>query len=716
LHLAKRRVDVLRVIVVGGGIGGMAAAVALERAGCDPLVLERADELREVGAGLNVAANAVKALRHLGLEDVLRARGTESKGALIASLETNEQIVFAEEEEHFQIHRADLLAGLRGALAPDRVRLDSEVAAIEQDAGGVSVTLVDGETVTGDVLIGADGIHSVTRDALVGPHEPRFTGYVAWRAVFPSARLPHYAVQRNWGWAGPGRSAFFYPVRSYELLAFVANVPAAEVTRESWSLSGDVDELRRSLAGSCEQVLEIVDAIDEAFLTGLYFRDPLPAWSVGRATLLGDAAHAAGPFLGQGAAMALEDAVTLAACVGRRPDDVPAALAEYEARRRPRTSRFQVTVRLFQEFLHEREPARIAARAMRARGAQRLDPLWGGGSAFIVRHDPVVALGSPVEELNRAAGVPTWQPSRPQARRAFGLWAEALDAEDRALDWPGERDGYERFLARISPAAADLAVTELELGGVAALEIVPPGGEQGPLVLHLHGGGYVLGSARSSVGLAGRLARALGGVAVTVDYRRSPEHAAGAAVEDALSAYAALAERYPGRRIVLSGEDAGAGLALAAAVELGERAIPAPAMLYLLSPFCDLALTSPSIDANGSRDPWLSRDLLVVFAGSYIQAQDPTSAEVSPINADLRGLPPMLIHAAADEVLADDATRLARRAADQGVEVSVRLFDDTVHAFALFDFLPETDEALADLAAFSTSHVSAASTTEGRSR
>jgi salicylate hydroxylase len=212
------------------------------------------------------------------------------------------------------------------------------------------------------------------------------------------------------------------------------------------------------------------------------------------------------------------------------------------------------------------------------------------------------------------------------------------------------------------------------------------------------------------------LARALGGVAMTVDYRRSPEHAAGAAVEDVLSAYAALAERYPGRRIVLSGEDAGAGLALAAAVELGELAISAPAMLYLLSPFCDLALTSPSIDANGSRDPWLSRDLLVVFAGSYIQAQDPTSAQVSPINADLGGLPPMLIHAAADEVLADDATRLARRAADQGVEVSVRLFDDTVHAFALFDFLPETDEALADLAAFSTSHVCASSTTEGRSR
>jgi salicylate hydroxylase len=286
------------------------------------------------------------------------------------------------------------------------------------------------------------------------------------------------------------------------------------------------------------------------------------------------------------------------------------------------------------------------------------------------------------------------------------MWSAALSFDDRPT-WRNQRAGYQRFLSESFPAPGDLLVEELDCNGVAALRVTPPGsGTDGPVLLHLHGGGFVLGSARSSVELAGRLARAVDGTALVVDYRLSPENAYPAALDDALTAYRWLVAQQDGAgRILVTGEDAGGGLAISLACALRDAGEPLPAAIYVVSPFCDLSLTSASIDT--AADPWLNRELLTDFGASYIQAADPRAALVSPVHADLTGLPPLLIHAAAGEALADDARRLSASAARAGVDVTLTMFPDTVHSFVLFDFLPETADALKQLVALTKQHARA---------
>jgi salicylate hydroxylase len=213
--------------------------------------------------------------------------------------------------------------------------------------------------------------------------------------------------------------------------------------------------------------------------------------------------------------------------------------------------------------------------------------------------------------------------------------------------------------------------------------------------MHLHGGGFVFGSAEASVDLTGRLAREIGGFGLTVDYRLAPEHPFPAAVEDALTAYRWLRERHPDAPILLSGECAGGNLAIALAVSLREAGDALPQGIHVVSPFCDLTVTAPSIHANAGSDPWLNHGALLALAGSYIAATEPETALVSPIHADLSGLPPLYIAAAAGETLRDDATRLADAARDAGVSVTLELIDDTVHSFVLFDNLAESRRVIA---------------------
>ena len=218
-------------------------------------------------------------------------------------------------------------------------------------------------------------------------------------------------------------------------------------------------------------------------------------------------------------------------------------------------------------------------------------------------------------------------------------------------------------------------------------------------MLHLHGGGYTMGSAQGAVDLASRLAAAVGGWALVPDYRLAPEHAFPAALDDVVAAYLWLVREHGPERIVVSGEDAGGGLAVALAVRLRDAGEPLPAALHVVSPFCDLTVTRPSAIATPSGDPWLGRDRLRVLAASYIHTTDPADPLVSPVLADLRGLPPLLIQAAAGEALADDARGLAAAAEAAGVDVTLELVEDSVHSFVLFDFLPETEAALEALSA-----------------
>ena len=224
------------------------------------------------------------------------------------------------------------------------------------------------------------------------------------------------------------------------------------------------------------------------------------------------------------------------------------------------------------------------------------------------------------------------------------------------------------------------------------------------MVLHLHGGGYVMGSAQLAAPLAGRLAEAAGGWSLVPDYRLAPEHPFPAALLDVMAAYRWLAREYPQAPILVSGECAGGGLALSLALALRDsRTRPAsrmPAGIHVVSPFCDLALSAENLGPAADSDPWFNRITLIQLAACYIHDTDPGQALVSPSRADLSGLPPLLIQAAEPEALFSRAERLAARARGAGVPVTFSPVADSVHSFILFDFLPEADRALAEFAAF----------------
>ena len=223
------------------------------------------------------------------------------------------------------------------------------------------------------------------------------------------------------------------------------------------------------------------------------------------------------------------------------------------------------------------------------------------------------------------------------------------------------------------------------------------------MVLHLHGGGYTMGSAELSVPLAARLARAAGGWALVPDYRLAPEHPFPAALDDVLAAYRWLAREYPRAPVIVSGECAGGGLALGLALALrdsGGRDCRMPAGIHVVSPFCDLALRPEHPSLAVASDPWFSRIALVQLAACYLHDADPDQPLVSPVRGDLSGLPPLLIQAAADEALFSQAAALAGRAREACVPVTFSPVADSVHSFVLFDFLPEAGRALAEFAAF----------------
>jgi salicylate hydroxylase len=686
----------VRVIVVGGGIGGLAAGIALQNAGLDTLVLERSDELTEIGAGIGLAANALRAMDHLGATALIRERSVVTAESEWLELDDGAHI-FTQQfgsmvekygDTYYCAHRADLIESLATTLPADCVRVAALVTAVSETADAATVTINGGEELHADIVVGADGLRSTVRAALFEEPKPRFTGYVTWRCLAPADRVPERFGAQITVWLGRGRHAMLYPIRE-GLYNFSGFVPAEEVHRETWSPSEDVGDLRRSFEGSCADVLSLIDAVETALITPLYFRDPLERWGTERITLLGDAAHPAPPSAGQGASMALEDAVTLAECIKHGG---AGGIAEYAQRRMERTRRMLVASRINLGLFNESDPDQARARNGRLRGLQRLDPDGESTVGWLYSHDPVAAARAPIE-VARAPANPL---RRPEARAAYELWRGALTIEDRSGLWRGERAGYARFMRDHCAAPADLAVEEISAGGVDALLVTPAGGERsGPIVLHLHGGGFVFGSARASVELTGRIARAIGGFGMTVDYRLAPEHPFPAALEDAIAAYRRLRELHPDAPILLSGECAGASLAISLAVSLRDAGEPLPQGIHVVSPFCDLTVTAPSILASAGADPWLNHGALLALAGSYIAATEPQAPLVSPIHADLSGLPPLYVAAAAQEALRDDAIRLADAARHAGVEVTLELIEDSVHSFVLFDFLPESRAVIA---------------------
>ena len=711
----------MRVIIAGGGTGGLAAAIALRKAGLDPLVLEQAPEFTAIGAGLGLYANAMKALSYLGADaywrqtaariDVSEQRGLNDDQLITSSSLEPRAAKYG--EPYYCGHRADLLASLLMALPPECVRTGSRVVSFEETARDVRVQLASGEEVRGDLLVGADGLRSATRQLLMGEREARFTDVVVWRGLIPREKVPGRYDAKIMAWFGPRRHVLLYPLRHdrhpdsvYSLSAFV---PATEVHRESWTASGDLADLHASLADACQGMHDLLALMNDALITGIYFRDPLETWGSDRVTLLGDAAHPAPPSAGQGAGMALEDAVMLAACLQRAgTGNERAALREYEFRRQPRTKRMLESSRVNLRNSQTSDPVQVLARNGYYRGLERLSPAGPPMQEWLLAHDPVAAALRSPAEFARDLAVPGNPLRRPESRRAFDLWRAALTGEHRAAGWLGERQGYAEFVrARLHPAGGSLPTASVSCDGAPALRVGRPpaapavSDSRAPVVLHLHGGGYVMGSAELSAPFAGRLAEAVGGWSLVPDYRLAPEHPFPAALHDAVAAYRWLAREYPRAPIIVSGECAGGGLALSLALALrDEQGVRMPAGIHVVSPFCDLALAAEHPSPAAVTDPWFNRITLIQLAACYLHDTDPGQALVSPVRADLSGLPPLLIQAAEPEALFSTAERLAEQARGAGVPVTFSPAADSVHSFILFDFLPEADRALAEFAAF----------------
>jgi salicylate hydroxylase len=365
--------------VIGGGIGGLTAAVALLQAGFEVEVYEQSPELTEVGGGINMAPNATRVLRCLGLAEGLdregvRPLGTHQRrwqdGRTLQRAPLNPLCEKLYGAPHMTIHRADLLSVIAAAFPAERVHLGHRLVGLADMGDGAEARFDNGVRITADVLVGADGIHSAVRAALFGEEPPDFAGCVAYRGLVPAERIAGLGLGSQ-SWVGPGGHFVHYFVSRGQLLNFVGWTEHDEWNREDWTDRATVARALTAFAGWHEQVRTIIAAAETCFIWALFDRDPLPRWSAGHATLLGDACHPMYPFMGQGAAMAIEDGAALAACF-RTIADPSAALRHYEKLRLPRVTRLQEMSRANKTRFHLRDgPAQQARDAEWAKTGDR---------------------------------------------------------------------------------------------------------------------------------------------------------------------------------------------------------------------------------------------------------------------------------------------------------------------------------------------------------
>ncbi|MGH3303138.1 MAG: FAD-dependent monooxygenase [Streptosporangiaceae bacterium] len=390
----------LRVVVIGGGIGGLTAARALLRRGLEVRVYESSPELKEIGAGVALGPNAMKALRSLDLEDSVRAIGYHApsqflrtwKGRVISKTDAT---LAAQRfgADGCTIHRADLLDVLAQSVPADVVTLSARCEAVTTGESGAAASFTDGTEIEADVIVGADGIHSAVRANLFGPDAPKFTGRICYRSVIPVAELPARRLEPYEGlWLGPHGTLVVYGVRRGELVNIVAHYEDATYQHESWIAECDRAEILERYRNWHPSLQEIFAAGGLWYKWALYDRDPIPAWTSGRATILGDAAHPMLPYLGQGAGQAIEDGCVLAAALDKLGDDPSAALQLYERSRRPRASQVVLTSRSRGDDNHLVSPIAALRRDMAIAVRKRIRAdVTGRGEGWIAEYD----AGSP---------------------------------------------------------------------------------------------------------------------------------------------------------------------------------------------------------------------------------------------------------------------------------------------------------------------------------
>ena len=343
----------LKVAVIGAGIGGLTAAIALRTNGIEATVYEQASELKALGAGVSIATNGSRVLRRLGVGDALAKIAGPVRRYQFRTWQAEpiagepSTLSFGDPTSTWCLHRGEFQQVLADALPPGAVVLGKACVDATEDADGVHVEFADGTAVDADLLIAADGIHSRLQGKVTRAAEPVSEGIMAYRGLIPAERLDGVAdLTASSMWLGPRQSFLAYPVSTGRLLNIVAFVPTNLTVAESWTAPGDVAELAEAYRGWDPRVTAIIDAMDSTFRWGIYDREPLPRWSTDRITLLGDSAHAVTPHLGQGANQAIEDAITLAVLLRHAASgELPTVLRRYEQLRLNRTGHVRAQAR-----------------------------------------------------------------------------------------------------------------------------------------------------------------------------------------------------------------------------------------------------------------------------------------------------------------------------------------------------------------------------------
>jgi salicylate hydroxylase len=381
----------LKIAVIGGGIGGLAAALSLHRAGFDVDVYEQAAELNEVGGGINMGPNAARLLYRLGLGEALDRDAVRPLSAHVRRWDDGRTLQKAPLNPrcdelygapHLTVHRADLQAIIASGLPGERIHLGHRLTGFADGHDAVEVAFDNGASVRAEMLVGADGIHSTVRALLFGAEAPQFAGCVAYRGLVPAERIADLGLERgNQSWLGPGGHLVHYFVSGGRLLNFVGWTEHDTWNREDWTDRATIERALAAFGGWHPQVRRIISAADTCFIWALFDRDPLPRWSAGRVTLLGDACHPMYPFMAQGAAQAIEDGATLSALLAAG-GDMTTALRRYEELRLPRVTRLQEMSRANKRRYHmpdgpEQEARDAAMVANRERAPETMRWLFG---------------------------------------------------------------------------------------------------------------------------------------------------------------------------------------------------------------------------------------------------------------------------------------------------------------------------------------------------
>ncbi len=390
-----------RIAIVGGGLAGLAAANALRTVGMAPEVFETAPALGEIGAAVNASPQAVKALQAIGVGDKIAAVGYASPGIYTRNMLTGEFLEFNDRKKaaarygapYYSFHRADLLDALAGGLDRAAIHLGHRLTGVEEQADHVVLAFANGARVDAEIVIGADGVRSVIRQALYGDDHPTYTGQMVWRALLDAADVPADVLEPTGHvqWVGPGRHLLAYYIRAQKLVNIVTQEDTDKWVEEGWSTRGDPDEMRSSFPNSEPRLDKLLSLVTACSKWGLFTRPLTQNWGRGRIELIGDAAHAMLPNAGQGACQAFEDAYILARWLGACPDPVE-AFANFRRIRIPRVHGVQRLSVSNARFKHMRDAAAqkeaIGARTGSVHGNS--DWVWGYDPVAQWDQEPVV--------------------------------------------------------------------------------------------------------------------------------------------------------------------------------------------------------------------------------------------------------------------------------------------------------------------------------------